>query len=209
MRRVLVFLVAILSIAGCATTGTQTVQQQDYEVPYYIASRPTKSNLKKLCLCYGIDEVEIFTVKTDYPLAWADEKGIHLTEGLFQFGNTTISFIMAHELAHIKLKHLKKHNEKSAKITEAMTFVNHFIPGAGLLNHVINPAVMKQYSKEQEWEADDLAVETAGWCLDMPRETMAWALEKMTPFAREGGGFWDDHPALQERIDRIRNGPPH
>jgi len=212
MRRfIVVFLIAILSVAGCATTQTpQTSQQEKYEVPYFIRARPIRRNFDKLCVCYGLNNIRVSSVKNDTPAAWATEDRVYLTEGLcLLLDDRSLAFVMAHELAHIKLEHLKKHNEKSAAIHEVMSGIGTFIPGASFLNLVVNPAIMKQYSKEQEWEADDLASETAERCLDMPREEQAQAYEKLTGIGSDGGGFWDEHPALQERINRIRNGKPH
>jgi Zn-dependent protease with chaperone function len=212
MRKLLIVtFIAILSIAGCATTQTpQTTQQQKYEVPYFIKARPIRRNFEKLLVCYGLKNIKVYSTKDDIPVALSKEDAVYLTEGLcLRLDDKSLAFVMAHELAHIKLEHLQKHNEKSAEITEVMSGFGTIIPGFGLLNHIVNPAIMNHYSKKQEWEADDLASEMAEKCLGITREEQAQAYEKLTPFMKEDGGFWDDHPAWHERIDRIRNGPPH
>jgi Zn-dependent protease with chaperone function len=212
MRRLLIFLfLAILSVAGCATTQTpQTTQQEKYEVPYFIKARPIRRNFDKLCACYGIDNARIRSVKNDIPAAWATEDDVYITEGIcLRLDDKSLAVVMAHELAHIRLGHLKKQEEKSSEISNVMSGIGTIIPGMSLLNLVVNPAIMKQYTKDQEWEADDLASETAEKCLGITREEQAQAYEKLIDVGSEGGGFWDSHPAFQERIDRIRNGPPH
>jgi hypothetical protein len=85
---------------------------------------------------------------------------VHLTEGLFRFGDDTIAFVIAHEIAHAKLKHIRDKRAVSLATTGVMIIAGAIIPGLGFLNYAVNPAVTNNYGKGQEYETDKLASET-------------------------------------------------
>jgi Zn-dependent protease with chaperone function len=139
------------------------------------------------------------------PNAMADgDDTIYLTAGLFKYSDETIAFIIAHELSHVKLGHVAKVRAVSYATTGVMTVVGYLVPGAGYLNHVVNPAVTNNYSKLQEYDADKLAWDTCKRCLGFGDTVQRQILESIKNDASGGGGFWSTHPAWEDRIKNIR-----
>jgi ankyrin repeat protein len=130
---------------------------------------------------------------------------IIFTEGaLSLWDDDTLTFIAAHEIAHDKLGHVGKKIAVSAATTGVMIIANFFIPGVGLLNHALNPALVNNYSKTQELEADKLASESCEKCFGMTNVKQIEIMMQMRKTSREGGGFWATHPAWSERIKNIK-----
>lgn len=125
-----------------------------------------------------------------------------MTEGLFDLDDNVIMFALGHEVAHHHLGHVQKAMVASYATTGVMMAANVLIPGAGLLNHLINPAVVNNYSKEQEQEADMLAYKICV-CAGVAKDDVVSSLRSIKLQSKEGGGFWDKHPSWDERIAAI------
>jgi hypothetical protein len=131
--------------------------------------------------------IKIKIARSEELNAWADNESIGFTE------------------AHVKLGHLSKAQGVSYATTGVMLIVNAFIPGAGYLNHVVNPAVVNNYNKSQEFEADKMASRVSASCLNVTIERQVIILRALKARTRDGGGFWDRHPSWDERIANIQN----
>ncbi len=130
---------------------------------------------------------------------------IVFTQGALRlWDDDTLTFVAAHEIAHDKLGHVGKKIAVSAVTSGIMLVADFFIPGVGLLNHAVNPAVVNNYSKTQELEADKTASEACGKCFGMTSEKQIAIMTKIRQTSQEGGGFWASHPAWSERIENIR-----
>jgi predicted Zn-dependent protease len=89
-----------------------------------------------------------------------------------------------------------------------MMVANRLIPGAGLLNHAVNPLVTRTFSRSQEIDADAKGIEMVKRYGIMP-DVYASMLSRLKESAeakgeKDGSSIFDTHPALQERIDRAR-----
>ncbi len=140
------------------------------------------------------------------PNAFMDSEGnVVFTLAIFaMFDDETLRFITAHEIAHHKLGHIAKAQGVSLATTGAMMILNVFVPGAGLLNQAVNPAIVNNYSKTQELEADRMASDVSEKCLKISRERQVEILLAMKKKLRDAGGFWDRHPSWDERIENIQ-----
>ncbi|PKN17395.1 MAG: hypothetical protein CVU71_16625 [Deltaproteobacteria bacterium HGW-Deltaproteobacteria-6] len=206
-RFVLIF--AILISASCA--GQQI---KPYVIPQHVQERTPDilSNYTSAVACMDIkkdgETLRLGLNPGKKPNAWVNEEdNIIITEGLFQFDNDTITFVLAHELSHIKLKHIQNKQAVSLATTGAFIVAGAFIPGIGLLNYAVNPAVTNNYSKVQEYEADKLASETLIRCFNISLDRQIEILQSMQAATKDGGGFWDQHPSWDNRIKNINNKP--
>ncbi len=125
------------------------------------------------------------------------------TEGVFKYQDETLLFITAHEMAHDKLGHLKKAQGLSYAVTGAMLALNVFVPGAGYLNHAVNPAVVNNFTKSQEMDADKLASEVSDKCLGIPIAQQTIIMRTLSLEIEDSGGFWDRHPSWEDRIKNV------
>ena len=205
----LIFISAILILTSCAHE-----QVKPYVIPQHVKERIADilSNYANASRCLNIrKDGETFGLGLDpskKPNAWVnDEDDVIITEGLFQFDNDTITFVLAHELSHIKLKHVRNKQAVSIATTGAFIIAGALIPGVGLLNYAVNPAVTNNYSKVQEYEADKLASETLVSCFNISLERQIEILQSMQASTKDGGGFWDQHPSWENRIKNIKKNP--
>ena len=161
MKRIAVLMIAAaMMFAGCATTSAP--RKSAYVVPLEIKVRPILQYNQTLHDCleipYDSAKPNVFVANNKTVNAWVDsDNRLFLTAGLFDHNDDVLAFVMAHELAHVKLGHYGKRVAVSHITTGAMLILNAFLPGAGYLNHVINPAVTNNFSKSQEHDADKLA----------------------------------------------------
>ncbi|HPL63008.1 MAG TPA: M48 family metalloprotease [Syntrophales bacterium] len=191
------FLVIVLLVAGCATN-------KPYAIPPEINERNIRI-IESVGRCIApSQQYPVHIADSKSPNAWFDGDKFVITEGAFSFDDDALKFIVAHEFAHEKLGHLTKIKTVGYSTTAAMMVLNVFIPGAGLLNHAVNPAVTNNFNKPQELEADRLA-SSACECMGIPNERQIEILEGMKARMQEGGSFWAAHPSWDERIRNISN----
>jgi Zn-dependent protease with chaperone function len=204
MRKVLTLIIAALFLAGCAAAPTQKA----YVVPQDVKDRVLPLFDKT---CRAMDTGGYLYLHEMQEInAWvdpADLTGIHITLGALRYDDDTVTFILAHEVAHMKLNHMSNRKMVSGGVTVVMMAVNVLVPGAGLLNHAVNPAVVNNFSKPQELEADKLASDT---CLKLgiPISKQLDIMNELRKVSENsGGGFWDQHPSFADRISNIQKAP--
>jgi Zn-dependent protease with chaperone function len=137
-----------------------------------------------------------------------------LWRGLEQLTDDDLDAVFAHEIAHDQLQH----SRKIADVADVTNFIGEALgtaSGSGdqatsTLKRWSGKFVVPRYSRQQELEADERAVSLLG-ALDYedPAASMCLAFGRLRMAVGEaGGGFFDDHPALTERIAAIRQRHP-
>ena len=194
MKTILRIIFILIFLSGCA-------HHQVYTPPEHLGIRMNSIGTEVLT-CLNVP-VKFYIAKTDKQNAWIIDDKVYFTEGLFDLDNDTLKFVMAHEISHLKLGHLKAIKKVSYATTGVMMVVNFVIPGAGLLNLLINPAVVNNFTKTQEYEADKLAFKTC-LCLGISIDRQVEILENLKKAIADGGKFWDRHPSWDDRISNIK-----
>ena len=151
-------------------------------------------------------------IEKDMPNAFVypPKNTLVITKGLLdRFSDEEVTFVLCHEIAHVKLAHWEKNYLASQGINAAFQVLNVFIPGAGLGNLVLNPVVTRAYSRSQEVDADKEAVKM-GINMNLSPAIYINTLSKLQRIAVENGfqesdrtGILDTHPNLNERISII------
>ena len=159
------------------------------------------------CMVPGGKDYHITISDDDNANAFINISG-HITftrEALRQWDDDTLTFVAAHEMAHDIMGHVRKKLAVSGATTTAMIVANIFLPGVGYLNHALNPAVVNNYSKTQEYEADKLASEACEKCFGITKEKQIEIMERIRESSKhgDGGGFWATHPSWSNRIKNI------
>jgi predicted Zn-dependent protease len=137
-----------------------------------------------------------------------------LWTGLHRVPDEELAAIFAHELAHDRLLHARK----SAELRDVTDLLGNAI---GIFAHRDEATtqtlrrwsgnlIMPKYDRAQELEADEEAVDVlamAGY--SEPAATLCGAFAHLRSVVGEaGGGFFDSHPALTERIQALRTRRP-
>ena len=200
MKKLSLVTIALTFLFGCAANNK------------FITDYPpedTRDQFTKIyeCMRFGEDGIipRLFIARIKGINAWIDnDNRVYLTPGLYNYDDDTLKFIMAHELSHAKLKHIRNRQAVSYATTGAMMVAGFIVPGAGWLNHAVNPAVTNNFSKFQEYDADRLASKTLVKCFDISVEKQIHILESLKKDTTDAGGFWDRHPSWSDRIENIR-----
>ena len=117
-------------------------------------------------------------IKSPTAAAYSDEDAtFYVTDGLMRQPAPVIEAVVAHEVAHEVLGHVGTRRKLSLTLTASFGALGIFAPGAGLLDFVVNPLVVRAFGRHQEMQADQKAVEilrAMGYAA--PRRTLANAL---------------------------------
>ncbi|MDD2671824.1 MAG: M48 family metalloprotease [Syntrophales bacterium] len=190
-------LVTVLVLAGCATTYPPYNGPPEFE-------RRALAAVHAVAPCFSEKyNYRLYYVENDDATAWCDSPDqIFMTWGLFRkYDDDSLRFIIAHEIAHLYLGHYAEIRAVSAVTTAGMLAANFVVPGVGIFNHAVNPAVRKNFTKTRELEADKKAAEVCMKCLKMSQEKI---IQTVSQFSGDGG-FWASHPSVQDRIRNIRS----
>jgi Zn-dependent protease with chaperone function len=197
-------LVAVVLLAACAM-----VPQGTY---YATPTNPGTARMAKVlsrAAVAGGDDPERYGfafIKSPTAAAYSDEDAIfYFTDGLMKQPTPVIEAVVAHEVAHEVMGHVGTRRKLSMSLTASFATLGLFAPGAGLLDFVVNPIVVRAFSRYQELQADQKAIEILrAMGHPAPRRTLATALQALaahTPKEKEQlGGLLATHPGLDDRL---------
>jgi Zn-dependent protease with chaperone function len=185
----------LIFVVGCATAPA-------YKPDPYLQQRSLEITNRALGCIASFDRYIVHVVNSQNVNASMDSnKHIYMTEGLLKLDTDSIMLVSLHELGHDKLGHIYKRAAVSYGITTALIVANVFLPGVGLLNHALNPAVTNNFSKSQEYDADRFAAEACIRCFGFTKEQV---VKIMNNLSLKGGGFWSTHPSLEDRVKNVQ-----
>lgn len=153
------------------------------------------------------DRYSFALVKTTRVDAWAtDDATFYFTDGLAGLPSRLVEPIVAHEVAHEVLGHVGTRRTLSLSITAGFAALGVVFPGVGLIDVLVNPLVVRAFSRDQELDADRKAVEilrVLGYA--SPRRALAEALQSAERIngPSDAPGFLATHPTLAARLDAI------
>jgi Zn-dependent protease with chaperone function len=140
--------------------------------------------------------------------AWAaGHATLYVTDALARMPAEILEPLVAHEVAHEVLGHLGKRQAVSLSITTGFAVLGVLVPGSSLADLIVNPLVIRAYSREHELAADQRAVEilrAMGYAA--PRRALHAALrtaDARNGKLREEGGPLATHPPMAERLARL------
>lgn len=147
-------------------------------------------------------------IKTRQPAAFTDEDAtFYISDGLAQMPAPVLQAVIAHEVAHEVLDHVGTRRRMAVGISGGFSAAGFFVPGVGLLDYMVNPLVVRAFSRKQELAADRRAVEILRDMGDpTPRRSLADALRAVDEApvrSQEGGGAMDIRPTLKDRLSAL------
>jgi len=142
---------------------------------------------------------------------------ILITKGLINIVPTedALAGIIAHEMAHIMLKHgikmindMKITNEADIMARQAAAFVGksnaRILSFRDSVNEIFNLMIKSGYSQPQEFEADTLAVKLLADAGYSPNGLLEMLNILKTVQSGQSGGIFSTHPAIVERIVNVQ-----
>jgi Zn-dependent protease with chaperone function len=135
-----------------------------------------------------------------------DDATLYFSDGLVRLSQRHVDALIAQTVAHEVLGHSAKRRNLSLSITAAFAMAGLFKPGIGLIDFLVNPLIVRAYSREQELDADQRAIEIVR---DMghtaPRQTLAGALRAAAAANPPASPFFEQRilarePDLQARL---------
>jgi len=205
MRRsaALPLLVLAVLAAGCAGLPAGTY----YPTPGDPNSLRVANLLHRAAVAAGDDPARysFALIKTRHPTAFTDEEAtFYISDGLAEMPMPVLQAVIAHEVDHEVLDHVGTRRRMAVGMTGGFSAAGFFLPGTELLDLMVNPLVVRAFSRKQELEADRRAVEILRDMGDpTPRRSLADALSAVDAApvkSQDGGGrALDTRPTLQAR----------
>jgi Zn-dependent protease with chaperone function len=178
MRRLTCLLVALVTLAACATWPDQAY----YPSPGHPQTRVLAEALYRAARNASEDpeRYSFAMIRTAQVRAHTgDDATFYFSDGLAQQPARVIDALVAHEVAHELLDHVGQRRALSVSVTGGFAVLGGLLPGLGLLDLVANPLIVRAYTPDQELAADRRAVEVLhdmGYAT--PRRVLAEALRE-------------------------------
>jgi Zn-dependent protease with chaperone function len=181
MRRSLALLVGLAVLAsGCALIPPSHPDLAYYPAPQDPGTIKISQTLHRAAQAAGDDPdrysfgmIQTATVTTFA----APDATFYFSDGLARLPQRHLDALVAQQVAHDVLGHIPKRRSVSLLLTAGFATLGLFVPGGGLADFVVNPLVVRAYSREQELDADQRTIEILR---DMghtaPRQALAGAL---------------------------------
>lgn len=205
MRRSLALLLVLaLALGACASHPDGAY----YPTPRTPATVTVADALHRAALAAGDDPARysFALVKTDEVTAFAaDDATFYFSEGLARQPARMVDALVAQKVAHELLGHAGKRRTLSLSVSAGFTVLGIAIPGLSLLDFLVNPLLVRAFTREQELDADQRALEILrGMGHEAPRRTLVAALR--TAGSVNGpvkGGLLATEPDLDDRLARL------
>jgi len=216
-------LVLMVLAAGCAVQSTGPTESRQPQ-PQPTAGNPTPSSKKvdpavverlqrvmiplvaKMNNPRSSGEIKIGIMDDPHINAASAGNGeFYVTTALLQKANDDqLRGVLAHELAHDDLGHVAKAQRLGTGLQIGMILLDQIIPGSGNITPIAGALVARNYSRNEEYQADRHGVtilQRAGYSKDVMVNTLQWLTENE---GASGGGFFATHPATADRIEVLK-----
>ena len=142
-------------------------------------------------------------IKTRQVIAYStDDATFYFSEGLARQPLRVVDALVAHEVAHEVLGHAGQRRVLSLSLSAGFTVLGVVIPGAGLIDLLVNPLIVRAFTRDQEMAADLRAVEILrSMGQETPRRALTDALRAAAAVnGRPRGGLLAAEPDLADRL---------
>lgn len=134
-----------------------------------------------------------------------EDATFYFTQGLARQPGRVVEALVAHEVAHELLGHVGERRVLSLSLGAGFSVLGVAVPGAGLLDLVANPLIVRAFTRDQEIAADLRAVEILrDMGYEAPRRAMADALRAAAKInGPPRGGWLATAPTLNDRLGAL------
>ena len=134
-----------------------------------------------------------------------EDATFYFSDGLAALPVAHVDALVAREVAHEVLGHAGQRRALSLGITGTFTVIGFIVPGLSLTDWVVNPLVVRAFSRDQEISADLRAIELLrSMGHELPRRILVDALRAVEATNGAGPGGWlATVPPLADRLAAI------
>lgn len=201
MLRTAGLVLLVLACAACASAPDRAY----FPLPNQPETAIVSERLYRAAQAAGDDPARysFALIKTRAVIAYSTEDAtFYFSEGLARQRVQVVDALVAHEVAHEVLGHAGKRRILSLSLSAGFTVLGVVIPGAGLVDLLVNPLIVRAFTRDQEIAADLRAVEilrTMG--REAPRRALADALHAAEAVnGPPRGGLLAAEPDLADRL---------
>jgi len=200
MRRCLLLLI-VVGVGACATVPDRAY----FPPPGRADTRVLATTLYRVAAAAGDDPGRYsfaMIASRDVSAFTVEDATFYFSEGLARQPGRVVDALVAHEVAHELLGHRGQRRSLSLGLTAGFTVLGVVVPGAGLLDLLVNPLVVRAYTRDQEIAADLKGADLLGVLgYRAPRREVADALREAARVnGAPRGGWLATEPTLEERI---------
>jgi Zn-dependent protease with chaperone function len=210
----------MLLLVGCATGGSQTTGPGEPTTSRQPAPSARKIDarqaerlqrvmaplIKSMNQPLPLNEVRL-TLLEDPQINAANGGGgvFYVTTGLLEkASDDQLRGVLAHEVAHADLGHVAKAQALGTGMNIGIIILDQIIPGSGSITPMIaDLGVMRPFSRQEEYDADKHGVEILQRANYDGKQIMGNTLTWLLKSAGPSGGFFENHPGTDDRIQRI------
>jgi len=133
----------------------------------------------------------------------------YVTTGLLEkASDDQLRGVLAHEVAHDDLGHVAQAQTLGTGMNIGIFILDQIIPGSGQITPLVaDLGVMRPFSRKEEYEADSHGVVILQRANYDGKQVMGNTLSWLLKAAGPSGGFFENHPGTDDRIQRIHDLP--
>jgi Zn-dependent protease with chaperone function len=207
MRRLVLLAVVVVLLSGCALMPR--IPDGAYFPEPSDRTTVVANTLYRAAKAAGDDPAKysFALVKSPDVSAFSgdDDAVFYFSDGLAALPGPHLDAMIAREVAHEVLGHAGQRRAISLGISGTFTVLGFIVPGLSLADWVVNPLVIRVFSREQEIAADRRAIEILrSMGHELPRRTLAAALRSVEAVSGgRSGGILSAFPAIEDRLAAI------
>ena len=162
MRRSLALVTVLILATGCALIPPSHPDASYYPSPRDPAAARIAHTLHRASQAVGDDpdRYSFAFIQTRAVTSFvADDATFYFSDGLARLPQRHVDALVAQAVAHEVLGHTGKRRTVTMSISAGFAVLGLIMPGLGLADFVVNPLVVRAYSREQELDADQRTIE--------------------------------------------------
>ena len=209
MRWLSFLFVVILATSGCALLPAPVPDRAYFPDSKDPRTKCLSQTLYRAAVAAGDDPAHysFAMLQTSKVVAVTHEEGIfYFSEGLADQSPAHVDALVAHQVAHEVLGHVGKRRVLSLGVSGGFTVIGFVVPGLGLMDFLVNPVIVRAFTRDQAFAADQKSLEilrSLGY--QAPRRTLAEALKAAASLngAPDGNPLLATEPDLDARLGAL------
>src|SRR3989475_911993 len=199
-------IVVILATSGCALLPAPVPDRAYFPDSKDPRTKCLSQTLYRAAVAAGDDPAHysFAMLQTSKVVAVTHEEGIfYFSDGLADQSPAHVDALVAHEVAHEVLGHVGKRRVLSLGVSGGFTVIGFVVPGLGLMDFLVNPVIVRAFTRDQSLDADLRTIEILrAMGHEAPRRTLAAALKAAASLngPPEGTPLLAIEPDLEDRL---------